>query len=230
MGVLAASLSLVLALQSAAGSVGVRREGDRLVVTRRVMFVRGHVEHVAASRAVVDAMAAYLRGQTGIEIVVEGHSDIGGDEAENVRLSQARAAFVAQGLRRRGVTATIHAVGRGSAEPLVAADHPELWRNRRIEVRVVAVAETPAKTTPLLTTLDDNAVAPRSVASPAIVLLDDEGVASLAPALPLLDAAPAGAPAPRLTAVDDDDLLPVSFAAMPQIALLDDEPQIGLVE
>jgi hypothetical protein len=242
------SLSLMLATQSAAGGVGVRREGDHLVVTRRVMFVRGHVEHVPASKAVVDAMASYLRGQAGIEIIVEGHSDIGGDEAENVRLSLARAEFVAQGLRRRGVTATIRAVGRGSAEPLVEANHPELWRNRRIEVRMLAVSTA----APVVATLDDDvaALVDNNTPPPAIALLDDT-VSAAAPALPMLDddtrvpvtliddavvAAPAlpmlddlAAPA-RLTLIDDDDLLPVSFTAQPHIALLDDEPHIGLVD
>jgi hypothetical protein len=223
-------LSLALALQSAAG-VAVRREGDRLVMTRRVMFVRGHVEHVAASKAVVDAMAGYLRGQTNVEIVVEGHSDMGGDEAENVRLSLARAEFVAQGLRRRGVTLPIRAVGRGSSEPLVAASHPELWRNRRIEVRVLAVSST----APVVATLDDEVVPMRvdEAPAPAITLLDDKVVPmrvheAPAPAITLLD--DKVAPAQPLAPIDDGDLLPVSFAAMPHIALLDDEPHIGLVE
>jgi hypothetical protein len=232
-------LSLVLALQSAAG-VAVRREGDRLVMTRRVMFVRGHVEHVAASKAVVDAMAGYLRRQADVEIVIEGHSDIGGDEAENVRLSLARAEFVVQGLRRRGVTVPIRAVGRGSSEPLVAANHPELWRNRRIEVRVVAVSST----APVVATLDDETVplrvdegkrrtAPPAVQPPAIALLDDN--VTREPAAPALRLP--GGPrvvrlddSPHLALTDDDDLLPVSFATMPHIALLDDEPHIGLVE
>ncbi len=238
MGLLGTTLLLMLALQSAA-DVGVRREGDLLVVTRRVMFARGHVEHVASSKAVVDAMARYLRGQTGVEIVVEGHSDLGGDEAENVRLSRARAEFVAQGLRRRGVTAPIRAVGRGSSEPLVAANHRELWRNRRIEVRVLGGSSAG----PVVTTLDDDeddnddngaVIAterrepPRTIAAPTIALLDDGVLPKpVAPAVPLLDDNVAG---PFLTTIDDDDLLPISLAAMPHIALLDDEPHIGLVE
>jgi hypothetical protein len=230
-------------------SVQVRLEGERVVTSRRVMFKSGLVQFTTEGAEVVDAIAAFLATQPDRLIVVEGHTDAGGDEAENIRLSQGRADELRRALLRRGLDPLrVHALGRGSSVPLVAASHPEQYRNRRVEIFVRALDrgvepdeipptialldDGPAplaapSTAPVIALLDEDlaaGVAAESMGGPIIALLEDEPVMAMPDfTIPLLD---------ELKGNDDeDDLLVPQFAALgsgaPSIPLLD---EIGRLE
>jgi hypothetical protein len=207
-------------------------EGERLRVSRRVMFRSGELQVTPDSRAVLTAMAKTLKGLPADRlIVVEGHSDAGGDETENLLLSRARAEYVVTALIRLGVDATrLRAEGVGSARPLVALDHPEKYRNRRIEVyflpleaEYMAPMTSALPTAPLVIPMLDEPAAtpPRSWVVP---LLDDAQPVKMAGtfAVPLLDEPDAGL----------DLLPPRSFhGGAPRIPLLvDGDTRIGLVD
>ena len=231
-------------------SVQVRLEGERIVTSRRVMFKSGLMQFTTEGAEVVDAIAAFLAKQPDTLIVVEGHTDAGGDEAENVRLSQGRADELRRALVRRGLDPLhVQALGRGSSVPLVAASHPEQYRNRRVEIfvrpldRAIEPDEIPptialldddpvsvvgaTSTAPMVALLDD-ALAPgieaESMGGPIIALLDDEPLMAMPGfTIPLLDE--------LMGSNDYDDLLVPQFAAMgtgaPLIPLLD---EIGRLE
>lgn len=199
------------------------------------MFRPGEFQTTSDSRPVLDAMAATLRGlPPDLIILIEGHSDKGGDEAENVRLSQARAEYVLAAMVDRGVVESrMTALGLGSARPLVGDESREQYRNRRIEVfiRPAASASSLPPTAPMISLLEDDP--PRFI----VPLLDDQPTGFF---IPLLDDGPTivASVAPRVPLLDDDDgLMMPRFGAptgpAPRIPLLDagDAPRgIGLVD
>ena len=65
---------------------------------------------------------------------IEGHTDAKGAFAYNLRLSEARAAAVAEFLKNNGVEAArLEASGKGSSEPANSADHFAA-ENRRVRI------------------------------------------------------------------------------------------------
>ena len=76
------------------------------------------------------------------QLQVEGHTDVQGDAAANLRLSQRRAQAVVDALVRQGVSAKrLQAQGHGEAKLLDPGDTPEAHeRNRRIEFHLAPKA------------------------------------------------------------------------------------------
>lgn len=72
-------------------SVRAWREGDHVATSRRIMFKNGLVQFTDDSKVIVDAVAGTLRDEKDFDIIVEGHTDAGGDEQENLRLSSSPA-------------------------------------------------------------------------------------------------------------------------------------------
>ncbi len=64
-----------------------------------------------------DAMAEFLLQQKPASITLTGHADPRGKDSDNLKLSQQRAQTLAQYLEQHGVTANIHTLGKGEAEP-----------------------------------------------------------------------------------------------------------------
>lgn len=81
-----------------------------------------------------------VRGAARIELTIAGHANRSGDEANDLRISIARAEKVAEFLRPRvPPNVLIRVEGRGSSEPVSFAD-PRDGVNRRIEMRVARIA------------------------------------------------------------------------------------------
>jgi OOP family OmpA-OmpF porin len=101
---------------------------------------------LAEGRAELDALAERIATvYASVErIDLVGHTDRLGPEAYNQRLSEARANTVKAYLQARGVSAAIHASGRGEAEPKVQCEGERanaaltacLQPNRRVEVTI----------------------------------------------------------------------------------------------
>ncbi|MCM3882304.1 OmpA family protein [Frankia sp. R82] len=108
-----------------------------------VLFDFGSAIPTAAAAKAIDALASQLT-VTGGTVTVAGHTDSVGGDADNQRLSEARAATVQQALAARlGATFTYRTVGFGAADPVAPNTRPDgsddpdgRARNRRVELTV----------------------------------------------------------------------------------------------
>lgn len=116
------------------------RDVEALLAVRVIRFAEGSAEFEAASKVLLDEVAAALKPCRGSIIAIAGHSDAVGDAAVNLRLSGERAAAVRDALVARGLPRdSLRARGFGSARPVEGLD-PEDPANRRIEFSVISIA------------------------------------------------------------------------------------------
>lgn len=120
---------------------------EALLTARTIRFEESSTRIDAASRELVDEVAAALRPCLGSIIAITGHTDTSGPEPGNLRLSQQRAEAVRDALIRRGIPDDgLRALGIGSSQPVPGLD-PADPANRRIEFSVIATV--PVKPTPV---------------------------------------------------------------------------------
>lgn len=120
---------------------------NALLRVRTIRFDEGRSRIDAASRDLLDEVAAALRPCLGSIIAITGHTDSRGNAAANLALSRERADAVLAALVARGIPADgLRARGVGSAQPVYGL-MPEDPANRRIEFSVVATM--PLQPTPI---------------------------------------------------------------------------------
>ena len=103
-----------------------------------INFASGSSQIPADAQPVIEKAAEVIKKQSaGTSIEIGGHTDSDGDDAANLRLSEARANAVRQALISRGVEAAmLTARGYGETAPVAANDTPDnKFRNRRIEYK-----------------------------------------------------------------------------------------------
>lgn len=100
-----------------------------------VQFETGSSQLTKASYPVLDKVAAAMQANPNLKISIEGHTDKTGNEATNVKLSEARAKACMTYLTSKGIAAArFKATGVGSARPVADNSTPEGRRkNRRVE-------------------------------------------------------------------------------------------------
>lgn len=111
----------------------------RLSLDSAVLFDVGQSTLRPDAEAALDALAAQVKGYGPARLVVEGHTDATGGDADNQRLSESRAAAVWSALRRRlglpEAAATVR--GFGESRPIAGNDTDEgRARNRRVDILV----------------------------------------------------------------------------------------------
>ena len=120
-----------------------------LLRARTIRFEEGSARIDAASRELVDEVAAALRPCLGSIISITGHTDTSGSEPGNIALSRERAQAVRSALMARGIPADgLRTRGVGSREPVEGLE-PADPANRRIVFDVVAteaIQPTPVDT------------------------------------------------------------------------------------
>jgi len=101
-------------------------------------FIAGTDELIDESKAALARMLDELRRRPSPDILVIGHTDRVGNDADNDQLSLQRAQRVRESLVSQGIAAEhIRAAGRGEREPIVqTADGVDEPRNRRVEINV----------------------------------------------------------------------------------------------
>jgi outer membrane protein OmpA-like peptidoglycan-associated protein len=100
-------------------------------------FATGATTLEPESQAEVPALLVAIAGRAAVEVLLEGHTDQTGEDADNDALSLARAEAVRDLLVAQGLTATfVRVVGRGARSPLVNAPGQDEPQNRRVEVLV----------------------------------------------------------------------------------------------
>ena len=84
-------------------------------------------------------LAAYLRGNPGVRVAIDGYTDLRGTDAHNQDLSERRAASVRSAFDAMGVTrARFSVVGHGETDPVATNATPAGMRlNRRVEVTLL---------------------------------------------------------------------------------------------
>lgn len=108
-------------------------------VALEINFARGSAEFDARARQTLDEVAQVMSMPqlAGCSFMVEGHTDATGTWQGNQLLSERRAQAVRSYLASRHIDRRrLHAVGKGQAEPLNAAD-PNAAENRRVQFRLV---------------------------------------------------------------------------------------------
>lgn len=84
-------------------------------------------------------LATAIKEQRPSKVTLVGHTDVRGGAENNMKLSQARAAAVAEFLRQSGVEVSIDTIGKGASEPIRLSDTSGLSQediyalNRRVE-------------------------------------------------------------------------------------------------
>jgi outer membrane protein OmpA-like peptidoglycan-associated protein len=100
-------------------------------------FTTGTSVLTPESQAEVPALLAEVTRRGAAEVELTGHSSQSGTDADNDRLSRARAEAVRQILTQQGLQTTfVRVVGRGSRAPLVDRPGQDTPINRRVEVLI----------------------------------------------------------------------------------------------
>ncbi|MEJ0034564.1 MAG: OmpA family protein [Gammaproteobacteria bacterium] len=101
-----------------------------------VLFDTGAATLKPGANSIVDRVAAFLKGNDGTKVIVEGHTDSRGSEEYNQQLSERRAQSVADALAFRGIDrGRVEAVGRGKALPVASNETAAgQQQNRRVEL------------------------------------------------------------------------------------------------
>ncbi len=120
--------------------VGVRRSGERLIVTMpsTILFDTDSYALRYEARRDLDRVAEILMNFQETNITVSGHTDSVGNEGYNQRLSEYRAQSVANYLVSRGVPPfRIGSVGYGESMPIASNSNDSgRQRNRRVELDI----------------------------------------------------------------------------------------------
>jgi len=105
---------------------------------RKIEFASSSAALRSSASPMLDELVQVAADCPAAHIDIRGHTDSTGDEAANVRLSQARADAVAAYLMAAGISPTrITATGAGSSEPLVTDNSSRARQlNRRIDLEL----------------------------------------------------------------------------------------------
>lgn len=119
------------------GDIGRQLRETGRAVTREIHFATGSAEILPASEPVLEEIAALLRDDVGLELIIEGHTDNVGGAEMNLELSRRRADAVKRWLvDRRGIAEVrLTTAGYGLTRPVADnAGEEGRARNRRVEL------------------------------------------------------------------------------------------------
>ena len=92
---------------------------------------------VASQKELLDRIAAYLDGNAGLGLVIEGHCDQRGTDEYNRALGERRANAIRAYLAGKGVAdSRLKTVSYGKEKPAVSGEGDEFWRKNRRGVPV----------------------------------------------------------------------------------------------
>ena len=137
--ILQAKLDLSESEKRNAAALASLKEEERGVVvtlTGSVLFKSGKSTLMPSARTKLDQVANALLTIQARNLIIEGHTDSQGSEANNQELSQRRSEAVRDYLVQRGYPAShIQSQGRGEGSPIAKNDSPEgRANNRRVEI------------------------------------------------------------------------------------------------
>lgn len=118
-----------------------RQDGNDVIVTvdNKILFDLSNAELRKEAGAVLDVLVSDSLSRTTKNLHIEGHTDIRGTEANNMKLSKQRAETVKTALVARGIISSrITTEGLGSKQPVIknAKTEDEHEQNRRAVIRI----------------------------------------------------------------------------------------------
>jgi OOP family OmpA-OmpF porin len=121
------------------GNIVIRYEPAKSYTLDDVQFDTGKSSLRPSSYPTLDNLVAALELKDQMRLEIAGHTDDRGDDAANLKLSQARAEAVVAYLISKGIAADrLIAKGYGEAQPIASNDSPEgRQQNRRTEARLL---------------------------------------------------------------------------------------------
>ncbi len=131
------SLSLFVAAYAALAQKNFVIENNQLILPAQIVFETGSDKIKPESEATLQYIKSYLQEKTYItECRIEGHTDAGGNEAEQQKLSEKRALAVGRWLVNEGINCKrLICTGFGSSKPIADNATPEgKAANRRISI------------------------------------------------------------------------------------------------
>ena len=110
-------------------------------VPDRVFFATNETILTTASRETLRAQAAWLRKNSNINVVVEGHADERGTREYNLALGERRANSAKDYLMTYGISSDrISVLSYGKERPVDAGSNPLAWSKNRRSVTVKALS------------------------------------------------------------------------------------------
>jgi peptidoglycan-associated lipoprotein len=115
------------------GSMGI--EGDPLNY-RTIYFEYDSSEIAQRSRVILDAHARSLSGQSGVQVVLEGHADERGTREYNLALGERRGQVAERLMQAVGIGGnSAQTVSYGEERPVALEHNESAWAlNRRVEI------------------------------------------------------------------------------------------------
>jgi peptidoglycan-associated lipoprotein len=119
------------------GILGVAADGTN--VGDRVFFALNTSVLTSEGQATLDRQAAWLKANTSVSVVVEGHADERGTREYNLALGERRATAAKNYLVSTGVDAArLSTVSYGKERPAVTGNDESAWSQNRRAVTVIA--------------------------------------------------------------------------------------------
>lgn len=108
-------------------------------VIEHLTFYRSSPDWLPSSLPALENLYNYLKSNTEIHIVLEGHTDNQGESNKNLKLSQMRVNNVKRWLSKKGIDKNrIDTIGYGDTQPLISnATEEGKRKNRRVEVKIL---------------------------------------------------------------------------------------------
>ncbi|MBK9262492.1 MAG: OmpA family protein [Polyangiaceae bacterium] len=121
-------------------------QDNNVLILEKVQFETASAKILPQSFPLLDAVAAVLKHSPHFVLVeVQGHADVRGAPAMNVKLTQDRADSVVKALVERGIDRQrLRAMGFGPYCPIDPANNATAWeKNRRVEFKIVRTKDGP---------------------------------------------------------------------------------------
>jgi OmpA-OmpF porin, OOP family len=114
-------------------------EVGETVALNNIFFPQAEATLLAASYGELDKLVKLMKGNPNMEILLEGHTDIIGNAADNVKLSQDRVNVVKAYLVQKGIVGTrIQTKAWGGEKPIkTEGSDDERSLNRRVEFKIL---------------------------------------------------------------------------------------------
>jgi outer membrane protein OmpA-like peptidoglycan-associated protein len=114
-------------------------EGARMTLQEDVLFQTDSAVLRPHAIDKLQALAGYLRGNSGVRVAIDGYTDSRGTDEHNQGLSERRADSVRDAFAQMGVTqARFRVRGHGENDPVASNSTPDGMRlNRRVEVTLL---------------------------------------------------------------------------------------------